>query len=168
MVATGRLRSPLAIFKRASLTVSSEKQLPHATSFRIILGVSDRHRSEPAMRLSILAVVSAAMIGTFLASSASPLHGNQLALSRTTLADPFQLVDPQRSRRFGAMLASATRAEEAPPATSPAPPSNPKPQQCSLPAFRHCSSMCNGEYGTLCFPSTVCNPETHRCEKTGP
>jgi hypothetical protein len=31
---------------------------------------------------------------------------------------------------------------------------------------RHCSSVCNGDYGYFCFFGTVCNPNTHRCEKT--
>ncbi|MDD5295474.1 MAG: hypothetical protein PHU46_01045 [Rhodocyclaceae bacterium] len=39
---------------------------------------------------------------------------------------------------------------------------------CQIASLRHCSNVCNGEYGMLCFPGTVCNPDTHRCEKTSP
>jgi hypothetical protein len=49
----------------------------------------------------------------------------------------------------------------------PAPSQSPR-QNCTISALRRCSDVCNGEYGMLCFPGTVCNPQTHRCEKTSP
>jgi hypothetical protein len=55
------------------------------------------------------------------------------------------------------------------PTVSPTPTPTPTPPpKCQMSSLRHCSSVCNGEYGTLCFPGTVCNPSTHRCEKTSP
>lgn len=47
----------------------------------------------------------------------------------------------------------------------------PAPEQkkvCEAASLRHCSNQCDGVYGMFCFPSTVCNPVTHRCEKTSP
>jgi hypothetical protein len=51
------------------------------------------------------------------------------------------------------------------PPPSPSPKTKPK---CELASLRHCSNVCDGVYGQTCFPSTVCNPSTHRCEKTSP
>jgi hypothetical protein len=49
-------------------------------------------------------------------------------------------------------------------------PEPPVPGQSSCePAYkRWCNVQCNGDYGNFCFPSTVCNANSHRCEKTGP
>lgn len=44
----------------------------------------------------------------------------------------------------------------------------PPETKCAMSSVRHCSDKCNGEYGMMCFPGTVCNPDKHRCEKTSP
>jgi hypothetical protein len=45
----------------------------------------------------------------------------------------------------------------------------PAPTPGCAPAWkRACSDLCDGDYGLLCFFGTVCNPDTHRCEKAAP
>jgi hypothetical protein len=40
--------------------------------------------------------------------------------------------------------------------------------ECEAAWKRACSDQCDGEYGYFCFFGTVCNPDSHRCEKTAP
>jgi len=52
-------------------------------------------------------------------------------------------------------------------ASTPEPAPAPTPG-CAAAWKRACSDLCDGDYGLLCFFGTVCNPDTHRCEKAAP
>jgi hypothetical protein len=40
--------------------------------------------------------------------------------------------------------------------------------ECRMSSLRLCHDNCNGDWGMLCAPGQICDPDKHVCEKAGP